>query len=61
MATIDEERAGKIFRQYVRENYPTGVRIDDPDWHAPKLFRAALRAIKESVSTGVSTQAEKTV
>lgn len=42
-----EERAAALFLAYVCYNYPSRTIIHDPAWHAPKLFRAALRALKD--------------
>ena len=36
--------APQSFVDYVVENYPRGTRIEKPEWHAPKLWRAAVRA-----------------
>jgi hypothetical protein len=33
------------FTAYMEDNYPAGVRIQDPLWHAPKIWRAARRAM----------------
>jgi hypothetical protein len=37
--------AGERFAAYFRKNYPGLTTIGDPDWHAPRIFRAALRAL----------------
>lgn len=32
------------FMEYYRSNYPSRTIISNPDWHAPKLYRAAIQA-----------------
>lgn len=32
------------FMEYFRRNYPGPTVISMPDWHAPKIYRAALNA-----------------
>lgn len=42
----DEEAAEREFTEYFVRNYPgPDTIIHDPKWHAPKLFRAAKRAL----------------
>lgn len=37
------------FALWFRENYPgPNTVIHDPDWHAPKIFRAALLSVQRS-------------
>lgn len=44
-----EAEALKIFTDYFVKNYPgPDTIIHDPNWHAPKIFRAALNAMKWS-------------
>jgi hypothetical protein len=45
----NRQLALELFSRYFRENYP-GPRtvINDPDWHAPKIFRAVERAFAEA-------------
>lgn len=39
-----DEKALEYFREYVERNYQRGVILSDPQWHAPRWFRAALHA-----------------
>lgn len=40
------------FMQYFRSNYPgPNTLIHDPDWHAPKIYRAAIAASRQKEST----------
>lgn len=36
--------AERAFAEWFCENYPSGVRISDPSWHAPKIFLRAIQA-----------------
>jgi len=39
----------EAFMEYFRRNYPgPDTIIGRPDWHSPKIFRAAVRAMKQS-------------
>lgn len=50
----DEEAAEREFTEYFVRNYPgPDTIIHDPKWHAPKLFRAAKRAL---LATALSTR-----
>lgn len=50
----DEEAAEREFTEYFVRNYPgPDTIIHDPNWHAPKLFRAAKRAL---LATALSTR-----
>lgn len=40
------------FTAYMEDNYPKGVRIQDPLWHAPKIWRAARRAMLAASTAG---------
>lgn len=40
------------FREYVERNYPPGVVIGNPAWHAPKLWGAALYALRAAQPDG---------
>lgn len=41
------------FAQWFRENYPgPNTVIHDPDWHAPKIFRAALLSVHRYAGGG---------
>lgn len=39
------------FLEYVTSNYRPRTIISDPSWHAPKLWRAAVRAIRAAAPT----------
>lgn len=42
-----EQRALTAFTEYFVRNYPgPDTIIHDPRWHAPKIFRAAMAAMK---------------
>lgn len=47
-AEPDDVKALAEFTDYVVRNYPPQTFISDPNWHAPKLFRAAKYAIESS-------------
>jgi hypothetical protein len=50
----DEAAAEREFTEYFVRNYPgPDTIIHDPNWHAPKLFRAAKRAL---LATALSTR-----
>ena len=50
-APFDEAAALEHFSDYFRRNYPgPDTIIGRPDWHSPKIFRAALHAIKANAS-----------
>ena len=50
--TID--KAELEFTEYFVKNYPgPNTIICDPKWHAPKIFRAAQRALQEAATSGV--------
>lgn len=52
------EAAQQMFADYFRRNYPgPDTIIGRPDWHSPKIFRAALHAIRVA---GQSEPAGKT-
>lgn len=43
---VDDDKALADFTEYFVSNYPgPNTRISDPTWHAPRIFRAAKRAI----------------
>jgi len=49
--TFDRAKAQQAFTDYFVRNYPgPDTIIFDPKWHAPKLFDAVLKAIKEAKS-----------
>src|SRR5690606_25664983 len=51
-ATADRSPAALIaFTEYVAKNYPPNTLISDPLWHAPRLFRAAERAMQCPTAT----------
>ena len=37
--------APQSFVDYMKDNYPAGCRIQSAEWHAPKIWRAARRAM----------------
>lgn len=44
--------AAAAFAEWFRENYPgPDTIIHDPDWHAPRIFRAVIRALKQQEPT----------
>ena len=44
------------FSDYFVRNYPgPNTIIGDPNWHAPKIFRAALYAIESESESSAST------
>lgn len=47
---VDDEKALTVFTEYFVKNYP-GPRtiIGKPDWHAPKIYRAAKHAILSAI------------
>jgi hypothetical protein len=43
----DDEAAVERFADWFRRNYPgPDTIIGKPDWHAPKIFRAAIAALR---------------
>lgn len=53
MSTVTESNeyaaAREAFGMYFRRNYPgPNTVISNPDWHSPKLFRAAVVALAEA-------------
>jgi hypothetical protein len=52
--TEREEVALRLFTDYVVQNYPPGCCISSPEWHAPRLFRAALRAVEEAARSNIT-------
>ena len=45
------------FASWFRQNYPgPDTVIHDPDWHAPKIFRAALLSVQRSAEAPDETQ-----
>lgn len=42
-----EARALQTFLDYFLKNYPPDCILHKPEWHAPKIFRAALYAIEQ--------------
>jgi hypothetical protein len=58
-----EQRTAALatFSEYFVKNYPgPHTIIGDPNWHAPKIFRAALHAIESesTLETGTKAHAE---
>ena len=45
MSDLPDEALADFTRYFVA-NYPTDTVIGDPTWHAPRLFRAAERALR---------------
>jgi hypothetical protein len=46
-----EKEALEYFSEYFRQNYPgPNTIIHNPNWHAPKIFRAAQWALKQARS-----------
>lgn len=46
-ALSDLDKAGERFAAWFRANYPgPDTIIHKPDWHAPRIFRAAIAALK---------------
>ena len=44
-----EKEALEYFSEYFRQNYPgPNTVIGNPNWHAPKIFRAAVWAISQA-------------
>lgn len=43
-----KKTAIEYFSKYFEQNYSGTVVFSDPRWHAPKVFRAALWALKQA-------------
>ena len=58
MSDIDKTGdALKFFEDYFRNNYPgPDTIIFNPDWHAPKIFRAAIHALTASGLSIIPTE-----
>ncbi|ENN89110.1 hypothetical protein RHSP_01139 [Rhizobium freirei PRF 81] len=51
--TTPHDKALSAFTEYFVRNYPgPDTVIFDPKWHAPKLFNAAVKAIRDAVEIG---------
>lgn len=38
------------FTEHMRKNYPPGTVISDVDWHAPRIWRAAMYALNQKTA-----------
>lgn len=48
---VDEAAALALFTEYFVKNYPgPQTIISDPNWHAPRIFRAAKYALKAALT-----------
>jgi hypothetical protein len=58
MKLTQEQRTAALaaFSEYFVKNYPGPMTIiANPNWHAPKIFRAALHAIESESQLGLDT------
>jgi hypothetical protein len=56
---VPEAEAQAAFTEYFARNYPgPDTIIGNPHWHAPKIFRAALYALKHPVPTPTTEPTE---
>lgn len=58
--TLNKQKALEMFTEYFVANYPgPSTVISRPQWHAPKIFQAALTAIQDWTKAAPAHAAEQ--